>query len=88
MHPTQRMSHNHIFLVSSSPNHLQRIIRQRSLKGLRLVGAHHTSRSSSVVRITGIAFGWNGSTTAFGGVVAKPLPTQNVCANVKAVAAL
>jgi hypothetical protein len=25
----------------------------------------HTSRSSSVVRITGIAFGWIGSTTAF-----------------------
>jgi hypothetical protein len=29
----------------------------------------HTSRSSSVVRITGIAFGWIGSTTAFGDVV-------------------
>ena len=28
-----------------------------------------TSRSSSVVRITGIAFGWIGSTTAFGDVV-------------------
>jgi hypothetical protein len=25
----------------------------------------HTSRSSSVVRITGIVFGWIGSTTAF-----------------------
>ena len=86
MHPTQRMSHDHIFLVSS--NHFQRIIRQRSLQGLRLVGAHHTSRSSSVVRVTGIAFGWNGSTTAFGAVVRKPLPTQNVCASVKAVAAL
>jgi hypothetical protein len=32
----------------------------------------HTSRSSSVVRITGIAFGWIGSTTAFGDVVRKP----------------
>ena len=31
-----------------------------------------TSRSSSVVRITGIAFGWIGSTTAFGDVVRKP----------------
>jgi hypothetical protein len=30
-----------------------------------------TSRSSSVVRITGIAFGWIGSTTAFGVVVRK-----------------
>jgi hypothetical protein len=32
----------------------------------------HTSRSSSVVRRTGIAFGWIGSTTAFGAVVKKP----------------
>jgi hypothetical protein len=31
-----------------------------------------TSHSSSVVRITGIAFGWIGSTTAFGAVVRKP----------------
>src|SRR5712675_1811070 len=31
-----------------------------------------TSRSSSVVRITGIAFGWIGATTAFGAVVRKP----------------
>ena len=31
-----------------------------------------TSRSSSVVRITGIALGWIGSTTAFGDVVRKP----------------
>ena len=29
------------------------------------------SRSSSVVRITGMAFGWIGSTTAFGDVVRK-----------------
>ena len=32
----------------------------------------HTSRSSSVVRITGMAFGWIGSTIAFGDVVRKP----------------
>ena len=32
----------------------------------------HTSRSSSVVRITGMALGWIGSTTAFGEVVRKP----------------
>ncbi len=32
----------------------------------------HASRSSSVVRITGIAFGWIDSTTAFGDVVRKP----------------
>jgi hypothetical protein len=31
-----------------------------------------TSHSSGVVRITGIAFGWIGSTTAFGVVVRKP----------------
>ena len=31
-----------------------------------------TSRSSSVVRITGIAFGWIGSTMAFGDVVRNP----------------
>jgi hypothetical protein len=31
-----------------------------------------TSRSSSVVRITGMAFEWIGSTTAFGDVVRKP----------------
>jgi hypothetical protein len=31
-----------------------------------------TSRSSSVVRITGIAFRWIGSTTAFGAVVRNP----------------
>jgi hypothetical protein len=40
----------------------------RSRQGARI----HTSRSSSVVRITGIAFGWIGSTTAFGDVVRKP----------------
>ena len=31
-----------------------------------------TSRSSSVVRITGIALGWIGSTTVFGAVVRNP----------------
>ena len=31
-----------------------------------------TSRSSSVVKITGIAFEWIGSTMAFGAVVRKP----------------
>ena len=31
-----------------------------------------TSRSSSAVRITGMAFGWIGSTTAFGAVVKNP----------------
>jgi hypothetical protein len=31
-----------------------------------------TSRSSSVVRITGIALGWIDATTVFGAVVRKP----------------
>jgi hypothetical protein len=31
-----------------------------------------TSRSSSVIRMTGMALGWIGSTTAFGDVVRKP----------------
>jgi hypothetical protein len=31
-----------------------------------------TSHSSSLVKMTGIAFGWIGSTTAFGEVVRKP----------------
>jgi hypothetical protein len=33
---------------------------------------NQTSRSSSVVKITGMAFGWIGSTTAFDEVVRKP----------------
>ena len=32
----------------------------------------HTSRSSSVVRITGMALGWIGSTMALGAVVRNP----------------
>jgi hypothetical protein len=32
----------------------------------------HTSHSSGVVSITGIAFGWIGRTTVFGAVVRKP----------------
>jgi hypothetical protein len=35
-------------------------------------GAHPNARSSSVVRITGMAFAWIGSTTAFGDVVRNP----------------
>jgi hypothetical protein len=43
------------------------------------------SRSSSVVKITGIALGWIGSTTAFGDVVrnhrpdAAPAPASTSC---------
>jgi hypothetical protein len=60
-----------IFLVGPAHDNPERIIPQRSLQCLRLIPRPriHTSRSSSVVRITGIAFGWIGSTTAFGNVV-------------------
>jgi hypothetical protein len=54
---------------------LERIIWQRSLQRRRLIPRRariQTSRSSSVVRITGMAFGWIGATTAFGTVVKKP----------------
>jgi hypothetical protein len=62
-------------LVRSPHDDLQRIIRQRLLQ-CPVASSHgariQTSRSSSVVRITGIAFGWIGSTMAFGAVVRKP----------------
>jgi hypothetical protein len=68
------LSRHHIFLVCPARDNPQCIIRQRSLQCL---GSSHgariqTSYSSSVVRITGMAFGWMGSTTAFGAVVRKP----------------
>jgi hypothetical protein len=52
----------------------QRVVRQGPLQRLRLIPwrVHPDVRSSSVVEITGIAFGWIGSTTAFGEVVRKP----------------
>jgi hypothetical protein len=63
-----------IFLVRAARDDLQRIVRQRPLQRLCLVhGARiQMSCSSSVVKITGIAFGWIGSITAFGVVVRKP----------------
>jgi hypothetical protein len=47
------------------------IIRQWPLQCLRLVPprAHQTSRSSSVIRMTGMALGWMAPTSAFGSVV-------------------
>jgi hypothetical protein len=39
---------------------------------LRPTARTHASRSSSVVSITGIAFGWIGLTVAFGAIVKKP----------------
>jgi hypothetical protein len=63
-----------ILFVGPAHDDPERIIRQRALQCLGLVpGARiQTSRSSSVVRITGMAFGWIGSTTGFGDVVRKP----------------
>jgi hypothetical protein len=43
-------------------------LRAEFIPGARI----HTSRSSSVVRITGIALEWIGSTAALGAVVKKP----------------
>jgi len=44
------------------------VVQQWPRQCLRLIPRIHTSRSSSVVTITGIAFGWIGSTIAFGAV--------------------
>jgi hypothetical protein len=64
-----------IFLVDAPSDNLQCIVGQRPLQRLGFIpwrARIQTSRSSSVVRITGIALGWIGSTTAFGAVVRKP----------------
>jgi hypothetical protein len=63
-----------IFFQVAPRNDLQGVVWQRSLKCLRLVPrrAHPDVVLSSVVRITGIAFGWIGSTIEFGVVVRKP----------------
>ena len=61
----QSCGHYLIFLVRASRHDLQRVIRQRALQRLRLVPrrAHPESYSFGVFRITGIAFGWIGSTS-------------------------
>jgi hypothetical protein len=63
-----------IFLIRTARDDLQGIIRQRPLQRLCLIPwrAHPDVAFLSVVRITGIAFGWIGSTIAFGDVVRKP----------------
>ena len=60
-----------IFLVRATHHDLQRVIRQRSCSAFAL---SHGARVTllSVVRVTGIALEWIGSTTAFGAVVRKP----------------
>jgi hypothetical protein len=55
-------------LVGPTHHDPERIIRQWPLQRLRFIPrrAHpDTSRSSSVVRISGMAFGWIGATIAF-----------------------
>jgi hypothetical protein len=63
-----------VLLVLSAHHDPQRIIRQRPLQRLGLIPrrAHPDVALFVVVRITGIALGWIGSTTAFGAVVRKP----------------
>jgi hypothetical protein len=68
------LGRDHVFLVCPARDNLQRIIGQWSLQSFRLVPrrAHPDIASSCVVRITGMALGWIGSTIAFGNVVRKP----------------
>jgi hypothetical protein len=63
-----------VFLVRASHHDLDRIVVQRSLQRLSFIPrpSHPSSRSSSVSRITGMAFGRIGSTMAFGDVVRRP----------------
>jgi len=60
--------------IDTARNDLGAPHRQRSLNALAHPRAHASQNVgfSSVVRITGMAFGWIGSTTAFGAVVRKP----------------
>jgi hypothetical protein len=57
-HHARRFSAHHPAMAAAAPSH----------STLRI----QTSRSSSVVKITGIALGWIGSTMAFGAVVKNP----------------
>src|SRR6202000_3115571 len=74
------VAHNLVFYAAASSLSAPRATILSALFGSgrcnALASSHgarsQTSRSSSVVRITGIAFGWIGSTTAFGAVVRKP----------------
>jgi hypothetical protein len=63
---TKALSRRPIFLILTAHHDLERIIRQWPLQRLRLVPMACASRrrgSSAVVRITGMALGWIGSTT-------------------------
>lgn len=68
------LSRHLVFLLRAAHHNFQGGIGQRLLQGFRFVPCARiqTSRSSSVVTITGIALEWIGSTMAFGAVVRKP----------------
>jgi len=70
---TGHLGRHLIFLICTAHDDAERVIRQWPLKALASShGARiQTSRSSSVVRITGMSFGWIGATTAYGDVVRK-----------------
>ena len=63
-----------IFLIGATGDDLQRIVGQRPLQRLRFIPwrAHPDVSLFFARQDTGIAFGWIGSTTAFGAVVRKP----------------
>jgi hypothetical protein len=63
-----------VFLFGVPRHDFQRLVWQRALHAFASShGARiQTSRSSSVIRITGIALGWIGATIAFGAVLRKP----------------
>jgi hypothetical protein len=63
-----------VFHIPAAHHQRDRVIRQRPLQRLGLIPwrVHPQSRSSSVVRITGMALRWIGSTIAFDDVVRKP----------------
>ena len=67
------LSRSILFVRATHNNHKVRV-RQRPCSALASShGARiHTSRSSSVVKITGMSFWWIGSTTALCAVVRKP----------------
>jgi hypothetical protein len=72
--PTRALGRRPIGLLLSSHHDPQRLDRQWQLQRPRFIRGRRSqmSGSSSVVRITGIAFGWIGATTALAAVVKKP----------------
>jgi hypothetical protein len=63
-----------VFLVGTTRDDLQRVVGQWPLQRLGFVPrrAHPNVPLPLVVKVTGMALGWIGSTMAFGAVVRKP----------------